>query len=394
MSICARRRWGPDELTWIAIRLEYDDDSGQGVAYARYVLKLPDGEVREGQLDRDGNARLDGLHPGMCEVTFPEHDSRKGAPPAKVPPGKGHQPRRRSPRANESVVNARGGSNRAVRCHAKDIEFLDVQGRVMKRQPGPGRLLQVVPLPTKRDVVEQGVPVNSVGAEKLSKAADGFSKVLDQWKASPSWSDFVKSLGAMDKRPEPGMKWGLSLKSIGDRYYDGVRSMRARVAREPDCGEAHPVEFDTGAATIAFRLGDEPVDLKGASASAMDHDAQPVVYPVRAVGCEGDAQDVRIECSSDQYLLAKTLEAKASPWKWSRVLDFLDQHLRPDTRLRLHHGGSGRRLLGVARRPRRLEGLPLIGVRMRSRATLRGEAPSIPRQHGLARAAHIPEIRR
>ncbi len=82
-----------EELTWIAIRLEYEDGSGEGVAYARYTLKLPDGEVREGNLDRHGNARVDGLHPGMCEVTFPEFDARTGAPPPPIAPGAPTTPR-------------------------------------------------------------------------------------------------------------------------------------------------------------------------------------------------------------------------------------------------------------------------------------------------------------
>lgn len=58
--------------TWITIRLVDDDE--RPVAGARYRVKLPDGEVREGTLDANGIAHVEGIDPGECEVGFPEYD--------------------------------------------------------------------------------------------------------------------------------------------------------------------------------------------------------------------------------------------------------------------------------------------------------------------------------
>ncbi len=40
----------------------------------RYVLTLPDGSTKEGNLDDDGTAVVKGIPPGPCEVTFPDLD--------------------------------------------------------------------------------------------------------------------------------------------------------------------------------------------------------------------------------------------------------------------------------------------------------------------------------
>ena len=41
----------------------------------KYEIKLPDGEtVDSGTLDGNGRARVEGIDPGQCEVTFPELD--------------------------------------------------------------------------------------------------------------------------------------------------------------------------------------------------------------------------------------------------------------------------------------------------------------------------------
>jgi hypothetical protein len=61
-----------EESTWIAIKLA--DRKGKPVAYKRYRIELPDGSRREGMLDASGMARLDGIDPGTCEVSFPDLD--------------------------------------------------------------------------------------------------------------------------------------------------------------------------------------------------------------------------------------------------------------------------------------------------------------------------------
>ncbi|MCB9527359.1 MAG: hypothetical protein H6701_03020 [Myxococcales bacterium] len=55
---------------WIEIRLV--DHEGEPVANEKYRLKLPDGTVKEGTLDSQGKARVDGVLPGSAEVRFPE----------------------------------------------------------------------------------------------------------------------------------------------------------------------------------------------------------------------------------------------------------------------------------------------------------------------------------
>ena len=57
------------------VEIELLDDDGVPQAYAAYRITTPDGEVREGRLDRDGCARIDGIDPGNCEITFPELDA-------------------------------------------------------------------------------------------------------------------------------------------------------------------------------------------------------------------------------------------------------------------------------------------------------------------------------
>ncbi|KYG07223.1 hypothetical protein BE21_30560 [Sorangium cellulosum] len=60
------------ELTWVEIRLIGEDD--MPIPHERYRVELPDGSIREGSLDHEGRARLDGIDPGTCLVTFPALD--------------------------------------------------------------------------------------------------------------------------------------------------------------------------------------------------------------------------------------------------------------------------------------------------------------------------------
>jgi hypothetical protein len=58
--------------TWVEIELVGEDD--EPIPGARYRITAPGGTVREGELDEEGRARLDGIAPGACRVTFPELD--------------------------------------------------------------------------------------------------------------------------------------------------------------------------------------------------------------------------------------------------------------------------------------------------------------------------------
>ncbi|AXA54302.1 carboxypeptidase-like regulatory domain-containing protein [Pseudomonas thivervalensis] len=62
----------PVALTFVEIELL--DMQGQPVAGESYVIALPNGTQHSGVLDELGRARVDGLDPGNCQVTFPKLD--------------------------------------------------------------------------------------------------------------------------------------------------------------------------------------------------------------------------------------------------------------------------------------------------------------------------------
>jgi hypothetical protein len=58
--------------TWIEVVLRYED--GKPFSGAKYRLRITDGSVREGALNTDGSVRVNGILPGMCQISFPELD--------------------------------------------------------------------------------------------------------------------------------------------------------------------------------------------------------------------------------------------------------------------------------------------------------------------------------
>jgi hypothetical protein len=60
------------EVTWIEICLIGEDR--KPIPGERYKIELPDGSTREGRLDDKGLARVDGIDPGSCTVSFPALD--------------------------------------------------------------------------------------------------------------------------------------------------------------------------------------------------------------------------------------------------------------------------------------------------------------------------------
>lgn len=55
--------------SWIEIHLE--DEDGNPVPNEEYKIVAPDGSEHTGTVDEKGFARVDGLDPGQCKVTFP-----------------------------------------------------------------------------------------------------------------------------------------------------------------------------------------------------------------------------------------------------------------------------------------------------------------------------------
>ena len=61
-----------EKNSWIEIEMVDEEDlpvSGMG-----YRITLPDGSVAEGTLDENGFARVEGIVPGTCQITFPSLD--------------------------------------------------------------------------------------------------------------------------------------------------------------------------------------------------------------------------------------------------------------------------------------------------------------------------------
>lgn len=57
------------------IEMELVDERNHPVPGQRYRVTLPDGEtVAEGTLNEKGFARVDGIDPGTCRITFPDLD--------------------------------------------------------------------------------------------------------------------------------------------------------------------------------------------------------------------------------------------------------------------------------------------------------------------------------
>ena len=57
---------------WIEIALV--DEKGNPVAGQPYQIRLPNGKVVTGNLDSRGLARVEGIDPGTCKVSFPDLD--------------------------------------------------------------------------------------------------------------------------------------------------------------------------------------------------------------------------------------------------------------------------------------------------------------------------------
>ena len=68
--------WAPPKpghkKTWIEV-LALDEHDAP-LAEEPYKLVLPDGEVREGKLEKDGSLRLVDVLPGECVLSFPERE--------------------------------------------------------------------------------------------------------------------------------------------------------------------------------------------------------------------------------------------------------------------------------------------------------------------------------
>lgn len=67
-----------EEKSWIEIELV--DEEEEPVPGEKYKITLPDGKVAKGTLDEKGFARVDGIEPGTCQITFPDLDKEAWEP--------------------------------------------------------------------------------------------------------------------------------------------------------------------------------------------------------------------------------------------------------------------------------------------------------------------------
>lgn len=63
----------PLGLSWVGLSLL--DETGAGVADAQWRVIAPDGTEHRGMTDANGQARLDGIPPGNCKISFPQIDA-------------------------------------------------------------------------------------------------------------------------------------------------------------------------------------------------------------------------------------------------------------------------------------------------------------------------------
>ncbi|MEP1444682.1 MAG: hypothetical protein ABJK37_01035 [Paraglaciecola sp.] len=61
-----------ENTSWIEIEMLDEEDAP--VSGEKYEIELPDGSIAKGTLDGNGFARVDGVKPGECKVSFPELD--------------------------------------------------------------------------------------------------------------------------------------------------------------------------------------------------------------------------------------------------------------------------------------------------------------------------------
>ena len=61
-----------EEKSWIEIEMLGEDD--KPIPGEKYKIILPDDTVAQGTLDEKGFARIEGIEPGTCKVSFPDLD--------------------------------------------------------------------------------------------------------------------------------------------------------------------------------------------------------------------------------------------------------------------------------------------------------------------------------
>jgi len=81
LQLCDAQGKGGDKLrlqSWIEVQLVGEDDAP--IPGEAYEIALPGGTAISGTLDEQGCARIDGVPPGLCLVSFPKLDQEAWVP--------------------------------------------------------------------------------------------------------------------------------------------------------------------------------------------------------------------------------------------------------------------------------------------------------------------------
>jgi len=300
--------------TWIAIQLEWDTDPPRPAAGARYQLTLTDGSVREGRLDAAGLARYDGIDPGICTVVFPDLDGQSYS--VTVPEAEG--------RARPDAKGSREGGPVAPppMCRAVEIEMLEARERRSYRKIGPGRVLQVVPAPTKK-----------VGG------GFGLKITLDGGGAAPDFDELREAMRAWRgehgpaRPPSEDRKWSASI--VAATLGGGVAKQWARVRTDPPCTGTHQLLL-AGPGVDAVVQPAERFDLAFAGED-LGPRTVPTVFTLSGEGCEGQATSLTIEVfPSTAKVLAASLEGELK----KSVVERISHLLKGALGGRLHVSGE------------------------------------------------------
>ena len=68
----------PDKKHWVEIALL--DKDGKPIPGEKYAITVPGGSVVTGELNSKGRARVEGIDPGTCKITFPDLDQHSWKP--------------------------------------------------------------------------------------------------------------------------------------------------------------------------------------------------------------------------------------------------------------------------------------------------------------------------
>jgi uncharacterized Zn-binding protein involved in type VI secretion len=154
----------PTKKSWIEIELV--DQHSKPVPHMRYRVVPPGAGVKpiEGFLNADGYAKVTGIDPGTCKITFPDLDASSWKPE------KGDPGRRRNPEPPPEIPGRPG-----VRKTSVHIEVV-ARPPAVKRGTVALKVVEV-PLPTKPGLKRPSVALRVLAAPSIRRASVALRRV-------------------------------------------------------------------------------------------------------------------------------------------------------------------------------------------------------------------------